>query len=81
MPILMTTLIAILPLVVGIGEGVIMASEMTVVVVGGLLSSTLQTSLAVTVIYHSSTAVASEHQKRRNERHSVKEKYVTRFTG
>ncbi|MDO9334710.1 MAG: efflux RND transporter permease subunit [Dehalococcoidales bacterium] len=47
----MTTLIAILPLAFGMGEGVIMASEMAVVVVGGLFSSTLLTLLVVPVIY------------------------------
>lgn len=53
-PILMTaltTLIAMLPLAFGIGEGVLMAAELAVVVVGGLFSSTLLTLLVVPVIY------------------------------
>jgi HAE1 family hydrophobic/amphiphilic exporter-1 len=53
-PILMTaltTMIAMLPLAFGVGEGVIMATELAVVVIGGLFSSTLLTLLVVPVIY------------------------------
>jgi HAE1 family hydrophobic/amphiphilic exporter-1 len=53
-PILMTaitTLIAIVPVAFGMGEGVIMATEMAVVVIGGLFSSTLLTLLVVPVVY------------------------------
>jgi len=54
-PILMTaltTLIAILPMAFGFGSsGVIMATEMAVVVVGGLFSSTCLTLLIVPVVY------------------------------
>jgi HAE1 family hydrophobic/amphiphilic exporter-1 len=53
-PILMTaitTMIAMVPLALGLGEGTIMAAELAVVVIGGLFSSTLLTLLVVPVIY------------------------------
>jgi HAE1 family hydrophobic/amphiphilic exporter-1 len=53
-PILMTaltTMLAMLPLALGLGEGVLMAAELAVVVVGGLFSSTLLTLLVIPVIY------------------------------
>ncbi len=53
-PILMTaltTLIAMIPMALGLGEGVIVASELAIVVIGGLFSSTLLTLLVVPVIY------------------------------
>jgi HAE1 family hydrophobic/amphiphilic exporter-1 len=53
-PILMTaltTLIAMVPMALGLGEGVIVASELAIVVIGGLFSSTLLTLLVVPVIY------------------------------
>ncbi len=53
-PILMTaltTMIAMLPLALGLGEGVMMAAELAIVVIGGLFSSTLLTLLVVPVIY------------------------------
>jgi HAE1 family hydrophobic/amphiphilic exporter-1 len=53
-PILMTaitTMIALVPLALGIGEGVLMAAELGVVVIGGLFSSTLLTLLVIPVLY------------------------------
>jgi len=53
-PILMTaltTMIAMVPLAVGAGEGGIIAAELAVVVIGGLFSSTLLTLLVIPVIY------------------------------
>ncbi len=53
-PILMTaltTMIALVPLAVGFGEGVLIAAELGVVVIGGLFSSTLLTLLVVPVLY------------------------------
>ena len=53
-PILMTaitTMIAMLPLAFGAGEGVLMAAELATVVIGGLFSSTLLTLLVIPVIY------------------------------
>jgi HAE1 family hydrophobic/amphiphilic exporter-1 len=53
-PILMTalvTLFAMLPMALGLGEGVIVAAELAVVVIGGLFSSTMLTLLVVPVIY------------------------------
>ncbi len=53
-PILMTaltTMLAMLPLALGLGEGVFMASELAIVVIGGLFSSTLLTLLVIPVLY------------------------------
>lgn len=53
-PILMTaltTMIAMVPLALGVGEGGIIAAELAVVVIGGLFSSTLLTILVIPVIY------------------------------
>ena len=53
-PILMTaltTMVAMFPLALGLGEGTIMAAELAIVVIGGLFSSTLLTLLVIPVIY------------------------------
>jgi HAE1 family hydrophobic/amphiphilic exporter-1 len=53
-PILMTaltTMIAMVPLAVGVGEGTIIAAELAVVVIGGLFSSTLLTLVVIPVVY------------------------------
>ena len=54
-PILMTaltTMIALVPLAVGLqGESVLIASELAIVVLGGLFSSTLLTLLVIPVLY------------------------------
>jgi len=66
-PILMaalTTMIAMLPLALGLGEGALMAAELAIVVIGGLFSSTLLTLLVVPVIY----SVAEGVRRRISER-------------
>ena len=53
-PILMTaltTMIAMLPLALGLGEGTIISAELAIVVIGGLFSSTLLTLLVTPVMY------------------------------
>jgi HAE1 family hydrophobic/amphiphilic exporter-1 len=53
-PILMTaltTMVAMVPLAVGVGEGALIAAELAVVVIGGLFSSTLLTLLVIPVLY------------------------------
>ena len=53
-PILMTaltTMIAMLPLAFGASEGVLMATELAIVVIGGLFSSTLLALLVIPVVY------------------------------
>lgn len=53
-PILMTavtTMIAMVPLAIGLGEGIVMASELAIVVLGGLFSSTFLTLLVIPAIY------------------------------
>ncbi|NJL56277.1 efflux RND transporter permease subunit [bacterium] len=54
-PILMTslaTIIALMPLTVGLSEGAIIASELGTVVVGGVFSSTLLTLIVVPTVYY-----------------------------
>ncbi len=53
-PILMTaltTMIALVPIAVGLQEGVLLAAELAIVVLGGLFSSTLLTLVVIPVIY------------------------------
>lgn len=53
-PILMTaltTMIALVPIAVGLGEGVLLAAELAIVVLGGLFTSTLLTLLVIPVLY------------------------------
>ena len=53
-PILMTaiaTILALMPLALGLSEGEIIASELATVVIGGLFSSTLLTLIVVPVVY------------------------------
>jgi HAE1 family hydrophobic/amphiphilic exporter-1 len=53
-PILMTaltTMIAMLPIAIGLGEGTVLSSELAIVVIGGLFSSTLLTLLVIPVLY------------------------------
>jgi len=53
-PILMTaltTMVAMLPLALGLGEGTVMSAELAVVVIGGLFASTILTLLVIPVIY------------------------------
>ncbi|MCX5999187.1 MAG: efflux RND transporter permease subunit, partial [Chloroflexi bacterium] len=53
-PILMTalcTMVALIPMALGIGEGVLLASELAIVVIGGLFSSTLLTLVVIPVLY------------------------------
>jgi len=53
-PILMTaiaTILALVPLAVGLSEGAIIASDLAIVVIGGLTTSTLLTLIVVPVMY------------------------------
>jgi HAE1 family hydrophobic/amphiphilic exporter-1 len=53
-PILMTaltTMIAMLPIALGFGEGTVLSAELAAVVIGGLFSSTLLTLLVIPVMY------------------------------
>lgn len=59
-PILMTsiaTIIALIPLSVGLSEGAIIAAELGTVVIGGVFSSTLLTLLVVPVAYYLFTPI------------------------
>ena len=46
-----TTIVAMIPIALGLGEGTLMAAELAIVVIGGLFSSTLLTLLVIPVIY------------------------------
>lgn len=53
-PILMTaicTMMALVPLALGLGQGVLLAAELAVVVIGGLFTSTLLTLVVIPVLY------------------------------
>jgi HAE1 family hydrophobic/amphiphilic exporter-1 len=53
-PILMTaitTMVGLVPLALGYGQGILLASELAIVVLGGLVSSTLLTLILVPVLY------------------------------
>jgi HAE1 family hydrophobic/amphiphilic exporter-1 len=53
-PILMTaitTMVGLVPLALGFGQGILLASELAVVVLGGLVSSTILTLVVVPVLY------------------------------
>jgi HAE1 family hydrophobic/amphiphilic exporter-1 len=53
-PILMTaitTMVGLLPLALGYGQGIMLASELAIVVLGGLVSSTILTLVVVPVLY------------------------------
>jgi HAE1 family hydrophobic/amphiphilic exporter-1 len=47
----LTTMVAMLPLALGLGEGTLIAAELAIVVIGGLFSSTLLTLLVIPVLY------------------------------
>jgi HAE1 family hydrophobic/amphiphilic exporter-1 len=64
-PILMTaltTMVAMVPIVLGVGAGTVIAAELAVVVIGGLFSSTFLTLLVIPVIY---SLVEGARQRRR----------------
>ena len=53
-PILMTTattILALVPMAVGLGEGAGLRAPMAIAVIGGLCSSTLMTLLVIPVVY------------------------------
>jgi len=53
-PILMTaitTMVGLMPLALGYGQGILLASELAIVVLGGLVSSTFLTLIVVPVLY------------------------------
>ena len=53
-PILMTavaTIFALIPLSLGLNEGVLVAAELATVVIGGLFTSTILTLLVIPVVY------------------------------
>ena len=53
----LATIIALIPLAVGLSEGALIASELGTVVIGGLFSSTILTLLVVPVAYSLLTPV------------------------
>jgi multidrug efflux pump subunit AcrB len=66
-PILMTaiaTMVALLPLAIGLSEGAIVAAELGTVVIGGLFSSTLLTLIVVPTVYSLFDGVQAAVSKR-----------------
>ncbi len=69
-PILMTTLttmLALIPMALGIGEGSEMMAPMATVVIGGLLSSTLLTLVVVPVVYTIFDDIAAKAKKKKRK--------------
>jgi len=67
-PILMTsltTILALVPLSLGIGQGAEMSASMGVVVIGGLITSTLLTLVITPVIYATFDALGARFRRRR----------------
>jgi multidrug efflux pump subunit AcrB len=68
-PIWMTALAAILaliPLALGLSEGAVIASELAVVVIGGLLTSTFLTLVIVPVVYYTFESTIQRLRRRRD---------------
>ncbi len=66
-PILMTamaTILALMPLALGLSEGSIIAAELGTVVIGGLLTSTFLTLLVVPVVYSLLTGATARFNRR-----------------
>ncbi len=69
-PILMTafaTILALLPLALGLNEGAIIASELATVVIGGLLTSTVLTLLIIPAVYSLFEDLGTWWQRRRGK--------------
>jgi multidrug efflux pump subunit AcrB len=70
-PILMTagaTMIALIPLALGISESTVMSQGLAVVVIGGLLTSTLLTLIIVPVVYELINSIRQARINRRNKK-------------
>ncbi len=63
-PILMTTILALIPQTIGIGEGAELMAPMATVVVFGLLFSTLITLVLVPVVYYSMDTFVEKYKER-----------------
>jgi len=66
-PILMTaiaTILALMPLAIGLTQGALIASELAIVVIGGLLTSTLLTLVIVPVVYSLLDRLSTARRKR-----------------
>ena len=48
----LAAILALVPLAIGLSEGAIIASELAIVVIGGLTTSTLITLIFIPVIYY-----------------------------
>ncbi|MCB9459787.1 MAG: efflux RND transporter permease subunit [Anaerolineaceae bacterium] len=76
-PILMTTIatiIALIPLSLGLSEGAIIAKELGTVVIGGVLSSMLLTLVVTPVVYHELTRLMDVIRGRGSSQPTVEEK-------
>lgn len=60
----MTTILALLPLTIGLGEGARLRAPMALAVIGGLVTSTLLTLVVIPAVYE-----LVENMRRRNEDH------------
>jgi HAE1 family hydrophobic/amphiphilic exporter-1 len=64
-PIMMTsgtTVLALLPMALGLGEGSAMRAPMALAVIGGMVSSTLMTLVVIPVVYELIENLKSNHR-------------------
>ncbi|QED47038.1 efflux RND transporter permease subunit [Cytobacillus dafuensis] len=79
-PILMTagaTMIALIPLAIGLSESTVMSQGLAVVVIGGLLTSTLLTLIIVPVVYELINSIRQARFSKRNKKLKVDDNKVS----
>jgi HAE1 family hydrophobic/amphiphilic exporter-1 len=58
----MTTILALLPLAIGLGEGARLRAPMALAVIGGLVTSTLLTLVVIPVVYELMEGLRKDHR-------------------
>ncbi|MFJ8530905.1 efflux RND transporter permease subunit [Bacillus sp. NPDC094106] len=70
------TIIVLVPLATGASEGGLMSKSLTIVVIGGLISSTLHILIVVPIIFELIESMVSRREKKRKrektERHLIR---------
>ncbi|MEH7459196.1 efflux RND transporter permease subunit [Bacillus sp. JJ1127] len=65
------TIIVLVPLATGASEGGLMSKSLTIVVIGGLISSTLHILIVVPIIFELIESMVSRREKERKKKRSV----------
>ncbi|MFD3449353.1 efflux RND transporter permease subunit [Microbacteriaceae bacterium 4G12] len=82
-PIIMTaeaTIIALVPLATGASEGGLMSKSLAIVVIGGLISSTLLISIVVPIIFELIESMVSRREKAKERKREKTERHFIRLT-